>query len=199
MKRRDVLKSMAGLAAAVKAPEAVFAQQPAAAEASEDAVALPLSQVEEAGAPVARFFSDEEMATFKRLADVLAPRTRTPGAVDAGAPEFLDFYLAQSGPERQKLYREGLARLKEASDLEPLLQPFREPWSPVPPADPLEAFLRAAKDDLLRATFNSRAWAVASEGRRRSSGGTYWYPVEYASRITCGSTRRRPTPGGSRY
>lgn len=180
MKRRDVLKSMAGLAAAVKAPEAVFAQQPAApaAEASEDAVALPLSQAEEAGEPVARFFNAEEMATFKRLAEVLVPRTRTPGAVEAGAPEFLDFYLAQSGPDRQKLYREGLARLKGASDLEPLLRSLREPWSPVPPTDPLAAFLRAAKEDLMRATFNSRAWAVASEGRRRSSGGTYWYPVE---------------------
>jgi len=177
MKRRDVLKSMAGLAAVIKAPEAVFAQQPAA-EASEDAIPLPLSQAEEAGEPVAQFFSAEEMAMFRRLADVLAPRTRTPGALDAGAPEFLDFYLAQSGPERQKLYREGLARLQGATDLEPMLRSLREPWSPAPPADPLAAFLRAAKEDLVRATFNSRAWAVATEGRRRSSGGTYWYPVE---------------------
>ena len=193
MKRRDLLKSMAALTAAVQAPEAVVAQQPPSPPVPEQAsaAALPLSQAEEAADPVAGFFSAEEMAALQRLAEELVPRTRTPGALEAGAPEFLDFYLGQSDSERQNLYREGLRRLNAearrrfgepfarlgVSQIEPLLEPLRQPWTPQP-ADALAAFLRAAKDDLMRATMNSRQWALAVEGRRRSSGATYWYPVE---------------------
>ena len=198
MKRRDALKSMAAITAAVSAPEALFPQQPAtrtaetAAETSGEAVALPLALAEEVAEPVTRFFTPEEMAAFRRLADSLVPRTRTPGALDAGAPEFLDFYLGQSPASQQTLYREGLARLLSearrhfgkalaelgANELDKLLAPLRQPWTAGSAPDPLAGFLRAAKDDLLRATINSRAWALATEGRRRSTGATYWYPVE---------------------
>jgi hypothetical protein len=202
MKRRDVLRSIAGLTAAVKAPDRLFSQQakrsaeqppekPAAGDDSEPA-ALPLSFGDQAGEPVPQFFSREEMAAFKRLAEVLVPRTRTPGALEAEAPEFLDFYLAQSEPDRQSLYRKGIRRLHaEAqrrfgrpfaelgySDMDKLLAPLREPWTAAPSPDPAAAFLRAAKEDLFRATTNSRAWAAAVEGRERSTGATYWYPVE---------------------
>src|SRR5262249_10524329 len=115
MKRRDALKSMAALTAAVGTPEALFPQRPAApppAEAVSDETPSPrLNLSEEVGAPVAGFFHPEEMAMFRRLADVLVPRTRTPGSLDAGAPEFLDFYIGHSASERQNLYREGLAKL----------------------------------------------------------------------------------------
>src|SRR5712692_2696098 len=196
MKRRDALKSMAALTAAVSTPEALFPQRPdapAPAETvSEEAPALALNLSEEVGVPAPGFFSSEEMAVFRRLADVLVPRTRTPGALDAGAPEFLDFYVGYSAPERQNLYRNGLAKhASEAQrrfqrpfpelapgDIDALLGPLRDPWTPASPADPLAAFLRAAKEDVWRATVNSRAWALATEGRRRSSGGSYWYPVE---------------------
>ncbi len=169
---------MVAVSAALRTPEAVAAQQPAAAEVSDDPGALPLAAAEEVATAHSHFFTASEMALFRRLADLLAPRTRTPGALDAGAPEFLDFYLSQSGTARQRLYREGLARLAAAGDLQTMLAPLRQPWTPQAPADPLAAFLRAAKEDLLRATFSSRAWALATEARRRSTGATYWYPVE---------------------
>ena len=196
MKRRDALKSMAALTAAVSTPEALFPQQPPAAPpvetAADEAPSLSLNLSEEAGDPVSGFFRPDEMAALQRLAEVLVPRTRTPGALDAGAPEFLDFYVGHSALERQNLYRNGLAKLASEAqrrfqkpfpelapgDIDALLGPLRDPWTPASPADPLAAFLRAAKEDVWRATVNSRAWALATEGRRRSSGGSYWYPVE---------------------
>ncbi|HYM09097.1 MAG TPA: gluconate 2-dehydrogenase subunit 3 family protein, partial [Bryobacterales bacterium] len=150
---------------------------------------LPASFDEQAAEPVSRFFTAEEMATLHCLADAIVPRTRTPGALDAAAPEFLEFYISISIPERQALYRQGLERLNSAArerhgksfaELDPaaigkLLAPLSEPWTPAPPANPLGAFLRAAKADLLRATVNSRAFADAAP--RRSPAQTYWYPV----------------------
>jgi hypothetical protein len=183
MRRRDALKSMAALTAAVRSPAVAAPLPQAAAEPVTDELApLPSSQPDEAGDPDGlRFFTPEEMAAFRRLADTLLPRTRTPGALDAGAPEFLDFYIAQSGPAAQKLYREGVRRWMAGASLDPL----KQPWTPEPPADPWAAFLRAAKDHLWRATIYSRAWAQAAEGpgrRRRgapeASGAAYWYPVE---------------------
>jgi hypothetical protein len=203
MNRRTILKSMAAVTAAVSTPEALFPQarprpegdNPTPPDQGEE-VALPVSMAEDAADPQTQFLSAPEMTTFRRLAEVIVPRTRTAGALDAGAPEFLDFYLAHSAADRQKLYRDGLARLEAEArrrfqnafarlpdpDVNQLLGPLKEPWTPEPPADPLAAFLRAAKDDLWRATLCSRAWAARTEGRRRGmatgGGATYWYPVE---------------------
>lgn len=174
---------MAGLTAAVRAPAAAAVPPqatPAPPEVSDHLTPPPSVQPDEAADPGRlHFFTADEMTAFRRLADTILPRTRTPGALDAGAPEFLDFYLSQSAPGRQKLYQDGLRRWMSGGSLDPL----KQPWTPEPPADPWAAFLRAVKDDLWRATVNSRAWAEAAEGRRRrgapgGSGATYWYPVE---------------------
>ena len=81
-----------------------------------------------------------------------------PGALDAGAPEFLDFLIGASLPDRQKLYRDGLDALnaqarkqfkKAFADLDddeadaivrPLLASFA--WSDDLPKDPAAAFHR---------------------------------------------------------
>jgi hypothetical protein len=168
---------MAALTAAAGPPHSPAAPQ-AARESTDEPAAFAPNHPEEVARPTPSFFSAEEMAALRRLADALVPRTRSPGALDAGAPEFLDFYLSQSDPGRQALYRRGLARLSGVADIEPLLAPLKQRWTPVAPADPFAAFLRAAKEDLIRATFNSRAWTAAGEGRRRSTGADYWYPVE---------------------
>ena len=203
MKRRDALKSMAALSAAISAPEALFSQQPAAraalsppAQEEADTGALPLTLAGDVGESPLHFFTVAEMVAFRRLSEVLMPRTRTPGALEAGAPEFLDFLLSRSEARRQALYRQGLARLDaEAqrqfhkpfaelgySQIDPLLEPLRQPWTAHPAPDALADFLRAAKEDVLRATVNSRQWGLATDARRRGalsgSGGTYWYPME---------------------
>src|SRR5436309_379224 len=49
--------------------------------------------------------SAPQLAQVRALADAILPRTDTPGAVDVGAPEFVDLLLAEWYPddERQRL------------------------------------------------------------------------------------------------
>ena len=179
---------MAALRAAAQPPAALFGAQqtPApAAEPSDEIAPLASVPVEEVAAPGRlQFFTADEMTAFRRLADLLLPRTVTPGALDAQAPEFLDLLLSQSGAARQALYRDGVRRWMTGGGGEALLEPLRRPWTPEVPADRWAAFLRAAKEDLWRATVSSRAWAVGTEGRGRRrgmpapSGATYWHVVD---------------------
>jgi len=141
------------------------------------------------------FFNAQQFAALRKLSDILMPSLNgQPGALDARAPEFLDFLIRSSLPERQQLYRAGLDALNaqarkrfdksfaevEASQAETLLAPLRQPWTYEPPADPLARFLRAAKQDVRTATVNSRGWnsSNASSGRRGGGAGQYWYPIE---------------------
>ena len=120
-----------------------------------------------------RFFSAAELSSFRTLAETLVPAFQgRPGALEAGAPEFLDFLLSQSPADAQRIYRTGLAQYAKTKDLQPLSQP----WTPEEPTDPYARFLRAAKSALYQATLNSRAWVDAANGRGGS--GLYWLPVE---------------------
>jgi Gluconate 2-dehydrogenase subunit 3 len=144
-----------------------------------------------------RFFSAPQYAALRKLSDILMPPINgAPGALDAHAPEFLDFLIGQSPADRQQVYRAGLDALnaqarrrfnKAFADIEnaqaaELLAPLREPWTYDPPADPLPRFLRAAKQDVRMATMNSQEYvtvAGASGGRRGFGGqGLYWYPLD---------------------
>ena len=48
-----------------------------------------------AGVQAGRVLSPPQLAEVRALADFILPRTETPGAVDVGAPEFLDLLLAE--------------------------------------------------------------------------------------------------------
>ena len=73
-----------------------------------------------------RALSAAQLAQVRALADTILPRTDTPGALDVGAPEFLDLLLAEwySDEDRQELLA-GLdaldARCREAQG-----KPFAE-------------------------------------------------------------------------
>lgn len=139
------------------------------------------------------YFTEAQYASLEKLCDVILPAHKgKPSARQAEVPAFLDFLLSQSEPERQVLYGTGLdqldinARVKfgrgfgELSDADAgqLLAPLRSKWAYNAPADPLARFLRAAKNDILRATTNSRAFAAANAGSRRATGvNTYWEVV----------------------
>jgi hypothetical protein len=115
------------------------------------------------------------------------PRSR-----EAQTPEFLDFLISHSPTARQTLYRTGLDALNSEahsrftrpfaglpeSDAATLLAPLRDPWTHAPPQAPLAHFLRAAKEDIFRATVNSRQWANAATGRRGAGIGSYWLAME---------------------
>ena len=60
------------------------------------------------------FFDTHDYLTITRLADLIIPRTDTPGAAEAGVPWRIDQALGRR-KELQSLYRDGLASLNSAA------------------------------------------------------------------------------------
>jgi hypothetical protein len=197
MKRRRFIQALA----ATPAAPALLAQAPPAPSVAKTTpnsgndAALLYAAPDAAADAVLHFFTAQQIATLRKLSDLLMPPANgAPGALEAKAPEFLDFLLSQSPAERQQLYRNGLDSLNaqtrkrfnklfadvDAAQAEMLLAPLRDPWTYDAPSDPVAAFLRAVKDDVRRATTNSREWNLAaSAGRTRGGGGgLYWLPID---------------------
>jgi Gluconate 2-dehydrogenase subunit 3 len=148
-----------------------------------------------------QYFTTVEFATLRKLGEILMPPLKeNPGAIEAGAPDFLDFLLGVSQEDRQKMYRSGLDGLerrskqkfeKSFSDLsaeqaDAILRPLLAArfWPNDPFKDPMMEFIAEVHEDLRTATVNSREWAMAAEkgGHRFSRGfrgsGYYWYPID---------------------
>jgi hypothetical protein len=178
------------------------AAPPAAAEApmrpaSDEIPVLTPSVPDVAADMMPRYFTPAQFSALRRVSDLMMPSVNgSPGALDAKAPEFLDFLIGESPADRQHVYRDGLDALnqqaqqkfqKPFADLDPtqadvLLAPLRQHWTFDEPSDPVAAFLRAAKQDVRIATVNSREYgsAAPSGGGRRGFGGAglYWYPLD---------------------
>lgn len=178
MKRRHLLQSMAVLPAAALPVPAGAQSSPPPPSDKVDITALSPAR---AGRPVPRFFSEDQFTALERLADILMPGFNgRPGAKEARAAEFLDFLISDSPADRQQLYREGLDQLNAQarktqrqlfaalSDQQaaPILKPLTDAWTYDGPADPFARFLIAAKEDVLRATYNTRG------------NGYYWVRIE---------------------
>ena len=197
MKRRTLLESVA--AAGVLAPLAPGQtpprQETQAPASAADTLKIDLAPPRSAGTPVTRFFSPAQFAALRKLGEVVVPSfNERPGAVEAGAAEFLDFYISKRTAAVRDLYRTGLDRLNQeaqrahrkdfgeltAQEAAPVLKPMLAAWTYVGPQEPFARFLVTAREDLLRATTNSREYATALAATSRSSGGVgyYWFPVE---------------------
>lgn len=169
MKRRNFVRA---LVIAPAAP-ALLAQQPAPAPVQTETPKLETAIPDEAADPLPRFFTPAQFGALKKLCDLL-----TPGSLNVGVPEFLDFYIGASSADRQHVYRTGLDALNAHgfADVDALL---RAPWTYEEPSDPLARFLRVAKADARTATMNSKEFsATASTGRRGGGRGLYWYPLD---------------------
>src|SRR3954469_2972809 len=71
-----------------------------------------LSPADQVGEANTKFFTPAQFTALRRFADLMMPAMRgNPGAVECGAPDFLDFLIGQSPADRQKLYRNGLDML----------------------------------------------------------------------------------------
>jgi Gluconate 2-dehydrogenase subunit 3 len=194
MKRRSVLQSLATLPAAslLKAQQPVVPPKPSPA-AVEQIPVIEATIPDFAGTTITKFFSPAQFASFRRLNDLLYPAMNgVPGALEAGAPEFLDFLLFESPAARQTLYRNGVDELESRSKkafnvsfaatdqagAEKILAPLREPWTAEP--NSFTAFLRAAKQDVIQATESSHDWIKIMSKRVRSAGGVgmYWFPID---------------------
>lgn len=193
MKRRRFIQTVAA-APAIAIPAAAPAAQPAAQRPQAEAPKFELSSLDAVGETTTRFFSAVQLASLRKLSDILMPAMNgMPGAVEAGAPEFLDFLIGASAADRKQLYKNGLDTLntqaqkkfsKAFADLNEtqaneLLAPLRKPWTYNPPTDPFERFLREVKADVRTATINSREYSTAGSAGRRGGGmGQYWYPID---------------------
>ena len=192
MKRRSVLKSVALLPAAAAMPAP--AQNAPAKTASEN-LKLELAGPDTVGQQVTRLFTPDQLAALRKLGELFAPAFQDrPGAGEAGAAEFLDFYVSKSAADVQKLYRDGLDRLNSearrnhskpfaevtSTQAATILKPLASAWTYSGPSDQFAKFLLAAKEDLMRATTNSRAYTTAASATSRGGGGLgyYWLPVE---------------------
>jgi hypothetical protein len=205
MKRRRFFKTLA----AVPAGSALLAQQPGANQSapgvplnptrgtqppgsavSEDLPKLEPTVSDGAAEAMPRFFSAPQFAALQKMSDLIMPAmSGSPGALVAGAPEFLDFLIGDSDAGRQRVYRDGLDGLNakaqnqfnkafgdlEAAQAASLLTPLQQRWTYEEPADPVARFLRVAKVDIRTATLNSRE---AGAGRRFQGSGLYWYPLD---------------------
>ena len=209
MRRRNFVKTLA----VAPAMSALVAQQQPAGQPAPGVPANPTQPVEpppRAGGELPKFdiavpdaaadmmpdfFTAQQFAALRKLCGILMPPVnKAPGAIEARAPEFLDFLIGHSPADRQQLYRAGLDALNaqarqqfqkpfaevDDSQAAVVLKPLHEPWSYEAPTDPLARFLRAAKVDVRTATVNSQEYGAvaANAGRRTFGGGFYWYSLD---------------------
>jgi hypothetical protein len=191
MRRRGFVKALA----AIPAAPMVFAQKPAPVPSPDELPALTPTVPDAAAEMVPRFFTAEQFSALRKLSDLLMPAMNgSVGALDAKAPEFLDFLIGDSPEVRKQVYLSGLDALNtqsrkqfnrvfaelDAAQAGSLLSPLRQPWTFDEPADAIANFLRIAKQDVRTATVNSREYnAMTPSGSgRRFGGGMYWYPLD---------------------
>jgi hypothetical protein len=208
MKRRGFVR---GLILAPAAQVALSAQQPPPQQTTSparqnpqqppDVPKLKVTAVDLAADTTPHFFSADQFATLQKLGGMLMPPMKgNPGALDAKAPEFIDFLISVSLPERKELYRNGLDHLNaeakqkfgksfaqiEVKQADEILRPLLvvRLWAEDMPSDPSQRFVAQVHEDLRTATMNSREWAeaAAKSGRRFQRGartsGFYWKPID---------------------
>ena len=191
--RRRWLQSLAAAPVAVAAAQSTGNAQSPTLPLAADRPILEVTSIDAVADPKPQVLTRDQFAALRKLADLLLPQNgSTPGAVAAEAPEFLDFYLSQSSAARQTLYSDGLDKLNaesrrltqkpfpeiDAAQAEAVLAPLFAAWTYNPPTDPFARFLREAKEDLFRATTNSKPFADARTGRRASGTNPYWHTID---------------------
>ena len=213
MKRRNFVQSLLltpVAPAVVVAQQTAPIQQPApqpntpARQVPRQPSAVPqlsVTPVDLTGEPAPHYFNRVQFATLRKLGGILMPPLKNnPGALEAQAPEFLDFLIGVSPGDRQTLYQSGLDNLEkqskerfqrsfselDAHQADGILRPLlvARPWPQDLPSDPMQSFIADVHEDLRTATVNSREWAAASEktGRHFSRGfrgsAYYWSPID---------------------
>lgn len=79
------------------------------------AVATPLELFADSG-PQARFFGAAQYSLLEVVADIIMPRTDTPGAIDAGVPAAFDALMKNwASRERQEQFRALLEEIDQAA------------------------------------------------------------------------------------
>jgi hypothetical protein len=166
---------------ALPAGAAAQTAAPPASSATERTVALEFKAPDAVGSGGRRFLTEAQFAALEKLCDAIVPAGgNRPSAREAAAPEFLDFLVRESPADIKELYREGLDRLAREGISEATLAPLRQAWTYAGPADPFARFLQMAKENIFRATINSREFSEATSRGRRGAAGLnyYWRSLE---------------------
>ncbi|MFN3325569.1 MAG: gluconate 2-dehydrogenase subunit 3 family protein [Bryobacteraceae bacterium] len=124
-----------------------------------------------------RFFRADEMALVSRLADLIIPRTDTPGAVDAGVPNYID-HVIYTNKQHREVFRAGLRRIDALASkqygrkflalTEPeqidLLTPLAEEADSGKPEGPDARFFRSFKSMTADGYYTSRTGLIEELG-----------------------------------
>jgi gluconate 2-dehydrogenase subunit 3-like protein len=211
MKRRNFVQSLlivpaASVAAEEAAPPAPAPQAPPPTprpvqnlRGPQNVPKLALVEPDSSAEIVTSFFNPVQFATLNKLAEILVPPIKNnPGAIDAHAPEFLDFLISRSPAPDQKLYCNGLDGLNtaaqkhfhkpfaelDAKEADSIIRPLliARAWDRDIPKDPMQHFLVQVHENLRTATMNSAEWAASgsTSGRGRFNQGRrfYWKPID---------------------
>jgi hypothetical protein len=203
MKRRRFMQALAAAPAVPAVAQQIRPSSPAPAAPPSDGRTRPepgaidLTQPDAVADSTARFFAPAQFSALRKLSEALMPPMNgNPGAVECGAPEFLDFLIGVSPAERQELYRNGLDALNaqasakfrkpfaqlNAKQVDAVLRPLlaATPWALDLPKDPAMRFIASARSDVATATRNSPAWAEAAGSGTRGGrrGQLKWLPID---------------------
>jgi len=144
--------------------------------------------------PEQHFFSKTQFQTLYRLGEIfLPPMNGKPRAVEAAAPQFLDFYVGVFGSARKEFYQNGLddlnaqAKTKFAKaffelnnkDADSILKPMFKPRGPLQGSLEFGPFINRVYQDLWTATVNSPAMAASARAAGQRVGAPlYWQHVD---------------------
>jgi Gluconate 2-dehydrogenase subunit 3 len=237
MQRRDFVKAMMAASVAAKGVlgQPAEAQQTAPQSAAAEAKALPAvapapvpwmhGLMEAKPLPIgslapdavaqtnANFFTDRQFATLQHFSEILVPPYNGyPGAIEAGAPKFLDFLIGVSPPERQSMYQSGLDSLNAEAirrfnisfaevnpvQADQLIRPWLRTWmenNPPTEPNPNAYFINVAHTDIREATQNSQAWSDAQLAKgQQPHEDLYWYPIDPDLHRDSFTPIKRPIP-----
>lgn len=157
---------------------------------------IPVSLPDTVATTDQHYFTAARYAALVHLCEILMPGSNGyPSAVQAGAPEFLDFHVGGSPTDRQTMYNEGLDRLNadslkknnmpfaktDVKQADAIIKPLLKGWiNDHPPKDKQERFIAVAHREIRTVTQNSPQWASAAEasGERTPGVGLYWVPID---------------------
>lgn len=157
---------------------------------------IPVTQPDVVATTETRYFTPARYATLVAFSKVLMPGGQGyPGAIEAGAPEFLDFLIGGSPADRQAMYNNGLDRLHadsmkeckvpfaqaDAKQADMVIRPHLRTWiNDHPPTEPHLLFVNQVHRDVREATMNSPLYARAAEaaGERTPGIGLYVAPLD---------------------
>ena len=156
--RRDALRMIGAIGVNCFVPGSVDAQH--THSSTTDATVLPSDP---------QFFKGKEWAMVRVIADLIIPRTETPGALDVGAPLYIDLMVSRTSAQ-QELFHSGLEWIaseaesrfdRPFTDLRPeqqleILMPLSDAIDRGKPSTAAERFFRAFKDLTADGYYTSR-------------------------------------------